>query len=74
MKFKQSPVYYMGNKYKLLPQIWEMFPDKINTFHDLFGGSGTMSINFIGKAKKVHYNEFNEFVFKEFEYFNKYSP
>lgn len=34
----KSPLNYTGGKYKLLPQIFPLFPSKINTFVDLFGG------------------------------------
>ena len=29
-----SPMNYIGGKYKLLPQLLPLFPDKINTFVD----------------------------------------
>lgn len=34
----KSPINYIGNKYKLISQIEPLFPRKINTFVDLFGG------------------------------------
>lgn len=65
-----SPIFYMGNKYKLLPQLLPIFPDKINTFYDLFGGSGSVSLNV--KADKIIYNELNYNVYKLFELFKIY--
>lgn len=56
-KFLESPIFYMGNKYKLLKQIVPLFP-KCETFVDLFGGSGVVCMNFKG-TKKTIYNEFN---------------
>lgn len=44
-KYIKSPIFYMGNKYRLLPQLIPLFPSNINTFYDLFGGSGCMSGN-----------------------------
>lgn len=34
----KSPLNYTGGKFKLLPQILPLFPDKTDTFVDLFGG------------------------------------
>lgn len=53
--FIKSPLNYIGNKYKLLPQIIPIFPDKINTFVDLFGGSGVVSLNV--NAEHILYND-----------------
>jgi DNA adenine methylase len=53
----KSPIYYTGNKYKLLPQILPLLPEKIETFVDLFGGSGTVLFNV--NAKSYIYNEIN---------------
>lgn len=41
----KSPLNYTGGKYKLLPQIIPLLPEKIDTFVDLFGGGFTMGIN-----------------------------
>lgn len=45
--YKESPIFYMGNKYKLLKDIIPMFPKNANTFVDLFGGSGKSDEVFI---------------------------
>ena len=55
MKLLKSPIFYMGNKYKLLPQLLPLFPKNINRFYDLFGGSGCVSGNV--EANKIIYNE-----------------
>lgn len=57
-KLLKSPIFYMGNKYKLLPQLLPLFPKNINRFYDLFGGSGCVSGNV--EASMVIYNELNE--------------
>ena len=44
MTYIKSPIFYMGNKYRLLPQLLPLFPSNIDTFYDLFGGSGTALI------------------------------
>ena len=46
MAFIKSPIYYTGNKYRLLSELQQFIPDRINTFIDVFGGSGVMAINF----------------------------
>ena len=57
-KVIRSPLYYLGDKYKLLPQIISFFPKKINNFYDVFGGGGTMLANI--QFKKGHYNDINK--------------
>lgn len=43
---KISPIFYMGNKKKLINKgLIELFPKDIHTFYDLFGGSGIVSMN-----------------------------
>ena len=56
-EYIKSPINYMGNKYKLLGQLFEFFPTNIETFIDVFGGSFTVGINI--NAKNVIYNEIN---------------
>lgn len=72
MKYVKSPIFYMGNKFKLLPQLAPLFPSNINTFYDLFGGSGCMSGNV--NAKKTIYNEINENIVNLYKLFLKYTP
>lgn len=71
MEYVKSPIFYMGNKYKLLPQLIPLFPKNINTFYDLFGGSGCMSANV--DSKKTVYNELNENIVELQKLFTKYS-
>lgn len=51
----KSPINYNGNKYKILKHILDVFPDNINTFVDVFGGSGVVSLNV--QANKIVYND-----------------
>lgn len=44
-KYLKSPLNYIGGKYKLLPQIMPLFPQKISTFVDLFAGGCNVGIN-----------------------------
>lgn len=55
MSYVKSPLNYIGGKYKLLPQIIPLFPSKINTFVDLFGGGFNVGVNI--DANNVIYNE-----------------
>ena len=52
-----SQLNYIGGKWEIIPMLKNNFPKKINTFYDLFGGGGTVSIN--AKADKVVYNDIN---------------
>ena len=53
--YVKSPMNYIGGKYKLLPQILPLFPDKISMFYDIFGGGGSLSLNV--NSKYVYYND-----------------
>ncbi len=52
-----SPLNYIGGKWDVLPLLKKYFPKGINTFYDLFGGGGTVSINAV--ANKIVYNDIN---------------
>lgn len=62
----KSPLNYVGGKYKLLPQIIPLFPDKINTFVDLFGGGFNVGINV--NAKLTIYNDIDNHVVELLKY------
>lgn len=55
----RSPIFYMGNKCKLLRQLIPLFPKQCDTFVDLFGGSGVVCMNYRGGQKTI-YNEINK--------------
>lgn len=52
----KSPINYTGGKYRLLPKLLPYFPDKINTFVDLFCGAGTVGVNI--NANKIILNDY----------------
>lgn len=56
MEYIKSPLNYTGGKFKLLPQLLEIFPEDIDTFVDLFAGGGNVSVNV--NAKHIVYNDF----------------
>ena len=59
----RSPLNYMGNKYGLLNWLKANFPsnNECKIFIDLFGGSGTISVNV--DYEKIIYNELNKSVY-----------
>jgi len=67
----KSPLNYIGGKYKLLSQILPLFPDKINTFVDLFSGGANVGINV--KANKYYFNDMNYRINEMFEYFSRFT-
>lgn len=69
MSYIKSPLNYVGGKYKLLPQIIPLFPEKIHTFIDLFGGGANVAINV--NADTVIYNDINLKVVQILETFKK---
>lgn len=53
-KYIKDPFNYMGSKFKLLPQIYNLFPESEIIF-DVFGGSGCVGIN--SQFNNVVYND-----------------
>ncbi|CAI2673500.1 IS1595 family transposase ISCco4 (plasmid) [Apilactobacillus kunkeei] len=51
----RSPLFYVGDKYKLMPQLNKLFPKQINTFYDVFVGGGSASLN-----TEANYYQFND--------------
>jgi len=69
MKYIKSPLNYIGGKYKLLPQLMPIFPDRIGTFVDLFAGGCNVGINI--NADKVICNDMNTKIIDMFKEFQK---
>ena len=53
----ESPINYMGSKYKLLPQLIPLFPKNKSHFVDLFTGGGSVYINVNHLYEKVLAND-----------------
>ncbi|KGI03361.1 DNA adenine methylase [Oenococcus oeni IOEB_C52] len=70
--FIKSPLNYIGGKYKLLPQIFPLFPQNIDIFLDLFSGGGNVGINI--SAKNIHFNDINIKINSLFRYFQGKDP
>lgn len=54
-KIIRSPFFYVGDKYKLMPQLQRLFPKNINTYIEAFVGGGSSFLN--TKAKKYLLND-----------------
>jgi adenine-specific DNA-methyltransferase len=57
--YVKSAIFYMGGKFDLLNELLPRFPknEAVNSFIDLFGGGGAISLN--SPYKKTLYNEIN---------------
>ncbi|QFR50214.1 DNA adenine methylase [Sulfurimonas lithotrophica] len=67
MNFLKSPLNYTGGKHKLLKQITPLFPDKIDTFVDLFAGGCNVAVNV--DAKRIIANDINTDIINLYEFF-----
>ena len=56
--FNRSPLFYMGDKYKLLPEILKHFPSNINRLIEPFTGGGSVYLN--TDAKEYLLNDIDE--------------
>jgi len=65
----QSPLNYTGGKYKLMSQIYPLFPQNINTFVDVFCGGCNVGIN--TPANHHIYIDNNEALINLFELFQR---
>lgn len=54
-KIKRSPLFYVGDKYKLMKQLLDFFPKEINNFFEPFVGGGTVFLNV--QAEKYYLND-----------------
>ena len=50
----RSPFFYVGDKYKLMGQLIELFPPNIETYCDAFAGGGSSFLNVIAKKYLVN--------------------
>jgi DNA adenine methylase len=57
-KIKRSPMFYVGDKYKLMSQLVNLFPDKVNHYYEPFVGGGTVFLNI--EAKKYFLNDIDK--------------
>ena len=71
MKYIKSPLNYIGGKYKILSLIFEIFPDKIDTFVDLFAGGFNVGIN--ANANKIICNDQINYLIELYEFLSNSS-
>lgn len=68
-KLVKSPLNYTGGKFKLLPQLLPLFPQKIETFNDIFCGGANVCMNV--NASKIIANDTNEVVVNLLNHFKQ---
>jgi len=57
-KTKRSPLFYVGDKYRLMKQLLDLFPEEINHFYEPFVGGGTVFLN--AESKKYFLNDIDK--------------
>mgnify|MGYP001575108835 CR=1 FL=1 len=57
-KIKRSPLFYVGDKYKLMKQLIGLFPAEVDSFYEPFVGGGTVFLNV--NANKYYLNDINK--------------
>lgn len=62
----RSPFFYVGDKFKLIPQLKENFPKDIDRFIEPFCGGGSVFLN--TNAKKYLLNDIDSYVIKLHQY------
>lgn len=63
--YDKSPLNYTGNKYKLLSQLFSIFPKDIETFYDIFTGGADVVANIRSSARiALDYNPYLIDIFK----------
>lgn len=70
-KVYRSPFFYVGDKYKLVPQLTRLFPNDISTYIEPFVGGGSSLMNI--SAKKYIANDVDEYVIKLHKAVSAYS-
>ena len=63
----KNPISYPGNKNKLLKEIIPLFPKEINTFVDVFCGSGVVGVN--SNANHINCNDISKHCLDVLKYF-----
>ena len=59
---RRSPFFYVGDKYKLVPQLEENFPKNINRFIEPFCGGGSVFLN--TSANQYLLNDIDSYMIK----------
>lgn len=67
----RSPLFYVGDKYKLVPEIKPFFPDNIQRFIEPFVGGGSVSLNV--NAESFLLNDIDRYVISIHKYLCSYA-
>ena len=67
----RSPFFYVGDKYKLMPQLLKIFPKNIDTYYEPFCGGGSSFLNVV--ANKYILNDIDKYMIKLHNMLNLYS-
>lgn len=65
-KIRRSPLFYVGDKYKLMHQLLPYFPARIRNFYEPFSGGGTVFLNL--EAENYFLNDINEYLVEIHKY------
>ena len=71
MSIVRSPLFYVGDKYKLMSQLKELFPQNINRYIEPFCGGGSSFLN--TKAKKYLLNDIDKNIISLHKFLNEQS-
>ncbi len=67
----RSPFFYVGDKYKLMPQLQKLFPEKITTYIEPFAGGGSSFLN--TTAKNYIINDIDYYVIELHKYLSGFA-
>jgi DNA adenine methylase len=70
MEVYRSPFFYVGDKFKLIPQLKQEFPNNIETFVEPFCGGGSVFLNV--QASKYMLNDANSYMIKLHKFLSGY--
>ena len=66
----RSPFFYVGDKYKIMPQIVQFFPHQINRYYEPFLGGGSSVLHV--KANEYILNDINEHIIQLHRYISSF--
>lgn len=67
----RSPFFYVGDKYKLMPQLKKLFPEDIGTYVEPFAGGGSSFLN--TKAERYIVNDIDKYVIELHKFISSYA-
>ena len=70
-KLRRSPFFYVGDKFKLIPQLKENFPKNINRFIEPFCGGGSVFLNI--EAQSYYLNDIDSNIINLHKFLQSYS-